>query len=85
MDQTITMGQAPAVRASRALTSIDVRKACIRTISFIRRHAVTLAVMSAAALYAGIALGSELLTCSAALAALALVRLALTAEKGGDA
>lgn len=85
MDQTITMGHAPAVRASRALPRIDVRKACIRTISIIRRHAATLAVMSAVALYAGIALGSEFLTCSAALAALGFVRLALTAEKGGDA
>ncbi len=84
MQTTITLGHAPAVRASRALTSIDVRKACIRTISIIRRNAVTLAVMSAVALYAGIALGSELFTCSAAFAALGFVRLALQTEKGGE-
>lgn len=84
MNQTISMGHAPAVRASRALRAVSVRKMCVRAISLARRKSVTLAVMSAVALYAGIALGSELFTCSAAFAALGFVRLALQTEKGGE-
>ncbi len=85
MQNALTLqGYAPAVRASRALRAINVRKMCARAISLARRKSVTLAVMSAVALYAGIALGSELFTCSAAIAALGFVRLALQTEKGGE-
>ena len=85
MQNALTLqGHAPAVRASRALRAINVRKMCARAISLARRKSVTLAVMSAVALYAGIALGSELFTCSAAFAALGFVRLALQTEKGGE-
>lgn len=78
-------GHAPAVRATRALTRINVRKACIRTLSIVRRKAVTLAVMSAVAVYAGLLLDSNPITYSAALAALGFVRLATPTEEGGEA
>lgn len=84
MNQTITMGHAPAVRARRALTRIDVHKAYTRTLAFARRKSVTIAAISAALSVAGVALASNPLTYSAALAALGFVRLADSGQKGGE-
>lgn len=78
------MGHAPVVRASRALTRIDVRKAYTRTLAFARRKSVTLAAISAALSVAGVALASNPLTYSAALSALGFVRLATEHQEGGE-
>lgn len=83
MNQTITMGNAPAVRASRALRAINVRKMCARAISLARRKSVTLAVISAASCYAGALIECNPLTYAAAFTALGFVRLADSAQKGG--
>lgn len=86
MDQTINLqGHAPAVRASRALTRIDVRKAYTRTLAFARRKAVTLAVISAAACYTGALFSCDPLTYTAAFVALGFVRLSDSTPEGGDA
>lgn len=85
MQNVVSLGHAPAVRASRALTRINARKACIRTLSLVRRKAVTLAVMSAVAVYAGVLFGSDPLIYSAALAALGFVYIATECQKGGEA
>ena len=85
MNLTITMGQASVVRASRALTFLkDVRKACAKALAFARSKSVTLLVISTAAVYAGIISGSDILTYSAAFAALGAVSSALSATKGGE-
>lgn len=78
-------GQAPAVRASRALRAVNVRKMCARAISLARRKSVTLAVISAASCYAGALLGYDPLTYTAAFVALGFVRLADSGQKGGEA
>lgn len=83
MQSTITMGHAPAVRASRALRAIDVREMCVRAISLARSKSVTIAAISAALSVAGVTLGSDPLTYSAALSALGFVRLADSGQKGG--
>ena len=84
MNQTILVGHAPAVRARRVISRFDVRKACIKTLSIVRRKAVTLAVMSAVTVYAGVLLDSAPITYSAALVALGFVRLANSGQKGGE-
>lgn len=84
MNQKITMGHAPAVRASRALRAVNVRKMCARAISLARRKSLTLAVISAAACYAGALLGSDPITFTAAFVALGFVRLACSGQKGGE-
>lgn len=71
--------------ASRALRTADVRKMCVRAISLARRKSLTLAVISAAACYAGALLGYDPLTYTAALVALGFVRLADSGQKGGEA
>lgn len=83
MNQTITLGQAPAVSASRASTLFKVRKACAKALAFARRKSVTFLVISTAAVYTGIIFGSDILTYTAAFAALGAVSLALSATKGG--
>ena len=72
----------PAVRASRALRAVNVRKMCVRAISLARRKSLTLAVISAAACYAGALLGSDPITFTAAFVALGFARLAC--RKGGE-
>lgn len=47
MQSTISMGKAPAVRASRALQSVNVRKMYARAISLARSKSLTIAVISA--------------------------------------
>lgn len=84
MNQTITMGQAPSVRASRALRSIDVRKMCVRALALARRKSVTLTVISTIAVYGGLILGSDPLTYTSAAAALGFVYLADSTQKGGE-
>lgn len=84
MQSTITIGRRPAVGASRTLPRIDVRKACVRTLEAIRRQSVTLTVLCTATSYAGVLLGSDLLTYSAAIAVLGFVRLTLSDRKGGE-
>lgn len=84
MNQTITMGHAPAVRASRALRAVNTRKMCVRAISLARRKSLTLAVISAAACYAGALLGYDPLTYTAAFVTLGFVRLADSTPKGGE-
>lgn len=85
MNQTISMGHAPAVRASRALRAVNVRKMCARAISLARRKSLTLAVISAAAVYAGVIIGSDPMTYAAALTALGFVNLADSTPEGGEA
>lgn len=84
MQSTITMGHTPAVRASRTLYAIDVRKMCVRAISLARRKSVTLAAISAASSYASALLGHDPLTYTAAFVALGFVRLADSTPKGGE-
>lgn len=84
MNQTITMGHAPAVRASRALRAVNVRKMCARAISLARRKSLTLAAISATLSVVGVALASNPLTYSAAFVALGFVRLADSSPKGGE-
>jgi len=84
MNQALSMGHAPAVRASRALRVVNVRKMCARAISLARRKSVTLAVISAASCYAGALLGYDPLTYTAAFVALGFVRLADSTPKGGE-
>lgn len=82
MNQTITMGHAPAVRASRALRAVNVRKMCARAISLARRKSLTLAAISATLSVVGVAVASNPLTYSAALVALGFVWLAN--KEGGE-
>ena len=84
MNALTLQGHAPAVRASRALRAVNVRKMCARAISLARRKSLTLAVISAALSVAGIALGSDPLTYVAGFVALGFVRLADSGQKGGD-
>lgn len=84
MNQTISLGHAPAPRASRALRAVNVRKMCARAISLARRKSLTLAAISATLSVVGVALASNPLTYSAALVALGFVRLADSGQKGGD-
>lgn len=84
MNQALSLGHVPAVRASRALRAIDVRKMCARAFSLTRRKSVTLAVISATLSVAGVALASDPLTYSAALGALGFVYIATELQEGGE-
>lgn len=84
MNQTITMGHAPAIRASRALRAFNVRKMCARAISLARRKSVTLAVISAASCYTGALFNCDSITYTAAFVTLGFVRLADSTPKGGE-
>jgi hypothetical protein len=84
MNQALLMGHAPAVRASRALRSVNVRKMCVRAISLARRKSLTLAAISATLSVAGVAVNSDPLTYTAAFVALGFVRLADSSQKGGE-
>lgn len=85
MQNALTLqGHAPAVRASRALRSVNVRKMCARAISLARRKSVTLAAISATLSVVGVALASNPLTYSAAFVALGFVRLADSSQEGGE-
>lgn len=83
MNQTISMGQVPEVRASRALRSFSVRKMYVRALALARRKSLSLASISAIALYAGIILGSDPLTYMSASLTLGFVYLADSTQKGG--
>lgn len=78
------MGHAPAVRASRALRAVDVRKMCVRAISLARRKSLTIAAISAALSVAGVTLASDPLTYSAAMAALGAAYIATERQEGGE-
>ena len=80
------MGYTPAVRASRALLAVNVRKMCVRAISLARRKALTLAAISAAVCYTGLAADSDPLMFAGAFAALVAVRTlsGSATEKGGE-
>lgn len=85
MQNALTLqGHAPAVRASRALRAVNVRKMCARAISLARRKSLTLAAISAALSVVGVAVASNPLTYSAAFVALGFVRLADSSQKGGE-
>lgn len=84
MQNTITMGHAPAVRASRALRTVNVREMCVRALSIARSKSVTLAVISAATCYAGALIGHDPMTYTAAFVALGFVALANSTRKGGE-
>lgn len=62
--------------------TVNVRSFVSNAWSFLKRHSVSLAVISTAAVYAGVILGSDPLTYAAAFATLGFVRLADT--KGGE-
>ncbi len=83
MNQALLMGHAPAVRASRALRSVNVRKMCVRAISLARRKSLTLAAISVTLSVAGVAVASDPLTYSAALVALGAAYVATECQKGG--
>lgn len=85
MNQALSLGHAPAIRASRALRAIDVRKMCARAISLARRKSVTLAAISAVLSVAGVALASDPLTYSAAISALGFAYIATETQEGGEA
>ena len=85
MNQALSLGHAPAVRASRALRAVNVRKMCARAISLARRKSLTLAAISATLSVAGVAVNSDPLTYSAALAALGFVYIATEYQEGGEA
>lgn len=63
--------------------TINVSESVSKVGSFLKTHSVTLLVISTAAVYTGIIFGSDILTYTAALAALGAVSLALSATKGG--
>lgn len=85
MQNALTLqGYTPAVRASRALRTVDVREMCVRALSLARRKSVTIAAISAATCYTGALLGYDPLTYTAAFAALGFVGLANSTQKGGD-
>lgn len=85
MQNALTLqGHAPAVRASRALRSVNVRKMCAHAISLARRKSLTLAAISATLSVVGVAVASNPLTYSAAFVALGFVRLADSSQKGGE-
>ena len=84
MNQALSLGHAPAIRASRALCAIDVRKMCASAISLARRKSVTLAAISATLSVAGVVLASDPLTYSAAMAALGFVYIATEYQEGGE-
>lgn len=86
MQKALTLqGQAPAVRASRALRAINVRKMCVSALTLVRRQSLTFAAISAASCYAGALIECNPLTYAAAFTALGFVRLAGSAQKGGEA
>lgn len=78
------MGHAPAVRASRALRAVNVRKTCVRAISLARRKSLTLAVISAAVCYISLLLDADAVMYASGTITLAAVRLAHPAQKGGE-
>lgn len=84
MNQTISLGHAPAVRASRALRSVNVRKMCARAISLARRKSLTLAAISATLSVVGVAVASNPLTYSAALVAIGAAYVATECQEGGE-
>lgn len=83
MQSTITPGYAPAIRASRALRTVNVRKMCARAVSLARRKSVTLLCLCAMLSFAGAVIESIALTYSAAFITLGLVNLELSDKKGG--
>lgn len=83
MNQTITKGSKPTVRASRALRPVNVRRMCVRALELARRKSLTLAVISTIAVFAGVILGNEPLICISALVAFGLLYLADNSKKGG--
>lgn len=84
MNQELSLGHAPAVPSSRALRAVNVRKMCVRAISLARPKSVTLAAISATLSVAGVALASNPLTYSAALAAIGFVYIATEFQEGGE-
>ena len=84
MNQTISMGNAPAVRASRALRSFNVRRMCVRAIALARRFSLALAIIFTVISYVGILFGSEKFYCLTATIALGFICLADSTQKGGD-
>lgn len=85
MQSSITIGHVPAGSASRAQFRAVMRKVSLSTLNLLLRKAVTIAAISAAVTYAGIFLGSDAITFSAAFSALAAVKLANSSRKGGAA
>ena len=83
MNQTITKGNKPTVRASRALRPVNVRRMCVRALELARRKSLTLAVISTLAVFAGVILGIDPLICISALVAFGLLYLADNTKKGG--
>ncbi|MDE6234289.1 MAG: hypothetical protein K2M56_00880 [Muribaculaceae bacterium] len=84
MNQTISMGYSPAIRASRALRSLNVRRMCVRAIAPARRFSLALAIIFTVISYVGILFGSEIINCLAATVALGFVCLADSTQKGGE-
>ena len=84
MQTTITKGNKPTVRASRALRLVNVRRMCVRALELARRKSLTLAVISTLAVFAGVILGNEPLICISALVAFGLLYLADNTKKGGE-
>lgn len=84
MNQALSMGNSPAIRASRALRSINVWRMCLRAIALARRFSLTLAVIFSVVSYAGMLTGHEIFFCLTATVALCFVWLADSTKKGGE-
>lgn len=84
MQNVISLGYAPAVRVSRALRALNVRKMCARAISLARRKSTTITCIAAAVSYTGVLADCDILAYAAAFAALGLLNLALSDKKGGE-
>lgn len=83
MNQALSMGQAPTIRASRALRSFSVRRMCVRALALARRFSLALAIIFTIISYVGILFGSEIVNCLAGAIALGFVCLADSTQKGG--
>lgn len=83
MNQTISMGNTPAIRASRALRYSNVRNLCNSARELAKRYAMAEAICSTVISYLGILISSEFITCLAASAALTFIHLYDSSKKGG--
>ena len=83
MQSTITLGNSPAIRASRALRAIDVRRMCVRAIALVRRFSLALASIFTIITYTGILFCTEVFHYLTATIALGFICLADSTQKGG--
>lgn len=78
------MGNAPAIRASRALRSINVWRMCLRALALARRFSLTLSIVFSIFSYVGILFDYKMFYSLTGAIALCFVWLADSTKKGGD-